>query len=391
MIMRINLIIHSILIILFVNIPFAFAVPSISNVIGDLVDGRSITLSGSNFGTNGAVGTTDLQWLSSNIEAGVEGNPFSAPGWTSTAAVEGVQSRVEYDNEQAHSGSQSLMIYFERPGGSGIYKGYFTYSRGTEMSKVYFSWWIRANWDNGSAGQWKIFRISNSNSPVDSTPEFYLNNWWGLQRQFFCRPVDLQPIWYCADNPPGDHDGVLWLSDGQVPGGTLHWDKWVRMEFYIEGSDQGVKNGTCHYWLHEPGIKIEHIVDYEGNLLVYGVDQTDRLKYIIFGHYVGGNDATSVKTWWDDVFVQVGGRQRVEIGDAVMWNNCKHREIQIPTAWSANSITITVNRGSFGPCETLYLFVVDADGNVNTQGYPIRIVTGASEPPCPPKGLKVKQ
>jgi hypothetical protein len=69
--------------------------------------------------------------------------------------------------------------------------------------------------------------------------------------------------------------------------------------------------------------------------------------------------------------------------------------IQIPTAWTENvtpgvdQITITLNQGFFDPCETYYLYVVDADGTVNAEGYPIRIVSGAGEAPCPITRLQI--
>ena len=63
------------------------------------------------------------------------------------------------------------------------------------------------------------------------------------------------------------------------------------------------------------------------------------------------------------------------IGDNSDFNNC-HKEIQIPTAWSNNSITINVNRGSFSDGKTVYLFVIDEDGGISN-GYPISF-TGES-------------
>ncbi|MCD6288604.1 MAG: hypothetical protein J7M12_05765, partial [Candidatus Hydrogenedentes bacterium] len=57
-------------------------------------------------------------------------------------------------------------------------------------------------------------------------------------------------------------------------------------------------------------------------------------------------------------------------GNASTWSACTHREIQIPTAWSNDTITFTVNQGSF-PYGTAYLYVVDSTGAWNENGYPI--------------------
>lgn len=61
----------------------------------------------------------------------------------------------------------------------------------------------------------------------------------------------------------------------------------------------------------------------------------------------------------------------IEIGNASTWAACTHREIQIPTAWTTDEITATINQGSL-PDGTAYLFVVDADG-VASDGYEITL------------------
>jgi hypothetical protein len=101
----------------------------------------------------------------------------------------------------------------------------------------------------------------------------------------------------------------------------------------------------------------------------------------------------------DDFYIQRGTLARVEIGDRSSWKSCTWREIQKPSAWSNSSITIQLNRGSFQQGQTAYLYVVDANGTVNSQGYPFTVGGGGSggstppppsnDPPSPPTGLKV--
>ena len=62
----------------------------------------------------------------------------------------------------------------------------------------------------------------------------------------------------------------------------------------------------------------------------------------------------------------------VEIGDASTWTGCSHKEMQYTTAWASGQATITVNGGSFGASATVYLYVVDSDGNVNASGREIQ-------------------
>jgi hypothetical protein len=83
---------------------------------------------------------------------------------------------------------------------------------------------------------------------------------------------------------------------------------------------------------------------------------------------------------------------RVEIGNAATYGACTHREIQIPTAWAATSITATVNRGSFGASDAAYLYVIPSTGygDVNTAGKAITFGGGASNPPTGTITLSVR-
>jgi hypothetical protein len=80
---------------------------------------------------------------------------------------------------------------------------------------------------------------------------------------------------------------------------------------------------------------------------------------------------------------------RVMLGNASTLEGSTKREVQIPTQWSGSSITLSVNLGTFKEGETAYVYVVDADGNANEDGYPIRVGGGGgapqTDPTAPPK------
>ena len=78
------------------------------------------------------------------------------------------------------------------------------------------------------------------------------------------------------------------------------------------------------------------------------------------------------------------------MGNASTYDNSTHREIQIPTAWSNTGITIKVNIGIFASNQPAYIYVTDANGNVNNQGYPV-IIGAATSAPAIPKNLKTVQ
>ncbi len=81
-------------------------------------------------------------------------------------------------------------------------------------------------------------------------------------------------------------------------------------------------------------------------------------------------NANNYAYWADDVYLDTTWA-RVMIGNAPTWGASTQKEIQIPTAWSDTSISIVLNRGTFSNLGTGYLYVVDANGNVNSNGYPL--------------------
>ena len=177
----------------------------------------------------------------------------------------------------------------------------------------------------------------------------------------------------------GNYSDSIYLSAENKP-----CAEWTRIEYYAVASDVGVSNGAFYMRYTTPG---GIITPYnKSSIRTYG--NSNRWRYLHFGHY-WGNGFSAAGAYFDDVFVQYGTQARVEIGDKSTWVACTYREIQIPTAWSDGSVTVTVNKGSFGNCETAYLYVIDENGNVNANGIPVKIVTGAGEPPCPPSGLKI--
>ena len=106
--------------------------------------------------------------------------------------------------------------------------------------------------------------------------------------------------------------------------------------------------------------------------MTHGSSNTDVMRFVKFGHYYG-NGITSFRQYTDHVFVQIGSQARVELGNAAVYDNCTHREIQVPSVWSDTSITIEAIEGQL-LSGSRYLFVVDANGAVSA-GF---AVTGAA-------------
>jgi hypothetical protein len=176
------------------------------------------------------------------------------------------------------------------------------------------------------------------------------------------------------DNPMPNESWNIW-------GGTAIEDiekKWVRFEVYLEQSSPNQSNGKYKVWVHIPPSTV--LLTLNGDNAMTRTTSDYWTQWCILGGY-HCNDSRSpnAKTYiyGDDSYVDTT-LARVELGDAATWTGCKHREIQVPSAWSDNSISVTVNAGSFTSGQTAYLYVVDKDGNVNANGQPVVLGTPSS-------------
>jgi hypothetical protein len=106
--------------------------------------------------------------------------------------------------------------------------------------------------------------------------------------------------------------------------------------------------------------------------------------------YISNYSDTPVEIWEDDLYIDTTWA-RVMICTGSQWNSKGICEIQIPSAWSANSVTITANQGSFASGQQAYLYVVDSTGAVNANGFPVTIGGGGDTmAPANPYNLNVR-
>ena len=318
---------------------------NISNVTGTLSDGQAVALSGSGFGSN----PLTFEWLGANIEAGTAGNEFSKTNWLNGYAYDS----YVYATDQKHSGSKSIKGDASGPGYGGNDLRYNGQSVGPNTD-LFMTWWVRRH--HSATGQWKMLRLSDINDIVDHAYEQRWFNWdQGYGYMLFT----------CTSSTDPTQDGGTADYGAQFPPDD---DVWYRIEFYMHTSEAGNANGNYTYKLYTPGESPQ--VHSKSNILNWDEGGHYYDWYLFQGYFCNGITAQTV--WMDDVFIQAGTQARVEIGDNSNWNNCTHKEIQPPSAWSSNSITITLNKGSFSS-GTAYLFVVDSTGAVSSS-YSITLV-----------------
>jgi hypothetical protein len=162
--------------------------------------------------------------------------------------------------------------------------------------------------------------------------------------------------------------------------------KWHRVEVWVDAASNtfsvsvdGQAAWSQPNWLSSNFAMNGHTVDYP-NL----IDDPS------------STDATCPATGtfnYDDIFIDFT-RARVELGDASTWTAVRRKEVQLPTSWSASAVTVRVNAGTFPVGASAYLYVIDGNGAVNANGYPVTVAAAADnaqfQQPNPPLDVGVR-
>lgn len=355
----------------------AAADPIISPLQNQTVfDGETFIINGTGFGTH----NLDIEWLggsTGNIEQGATGSDFTKSKW-STDNQSIARETSKYTDIKSHSGTKSILSALPL---QSQYTSGFAYDHGSRFDSIYISYWVYFDHVD-TAAQWKKWRLRPSSGYGDMKGEIMQSEWYNSNGTYsmtytmiYCDPAS-----YAQCYPNGSD---YWNpANSNLPPG-----KWVRMDIYAKGSSvDGASDGTLIYSQDRQSSERFTVKDHQGNITTR-LSGSEKWQHFVFENYWGNVSAgtgTKEKIYIDDIYIQINDRSRVEIGDNEKWEDCKHREIQRPTAWAANgtSTTITINQGSFSACDTAYLFVVDANG-VASAGRRIRFPSGTTKP-CPP-------
>lgn len=216
--------------------------------------------------------------------------------------------------------------------------------------------------------------------PDLATPFLYVSAWVyttasgepsPVAKLFSLRDAALQPV--CSQVSLGSIPPMCLLSV-TAEGGTatnaygdcarLRTDgAWQRLELFVDFgiggglSGEAVLDCDLQEWAAVRGVEWP-----------YGMESSANFS---FGESVTVAGAGTLNRYLDEIYLDATPA-RVELGDAATWTGCSHREIQLPTAWSDQEISIVCNRGAFAVGETVYLFVVDAEGRAGA-GFPVAV------------------
>ncbi len=339
-----------------------FAAPSVSSVSGTLAEGEAITITGSSFGANGPNIV-----LFDNFEGGTDGNTISTGAGSATV---GKWDRVgggdnsnppTYSNLYSVSGSMAFKGDATKKTGGGTDSTSAAFVDSLDSPDVYLSYWIY--WPTTSSFPcynggtcnikyaWVYDTVTlNDRTIFSSAPS---GNNTSNSHYFFCNG--------CAT---GEH----YFS----PSLSMQKGKWYRFSAWIHGASDSSGHETA--WVMSPfnqaNIAISKRVDYSGAILEPG----GSFKHLSLNGYERWcNDCDESAPRFDDVYMAIGqnARARVEIGNASTYNACTNLTVATVTSWSDTAVVATVRQGSFSNLNSVYLYVFDANGNVNSVGYPL--------------------
>ncbi len=231
---------------------------------------------------------------------------------------------------------------------------------------------------------WSYYQRADDNWTFGTEP--FGNNFKTFAYSSGVGPYNLPSNWYLEFNPPPttaaggtsfhlNDDGtgeIATLGQPDRNGHSLFWDeavnpmsgRWTKVE--IEAKYTNLNDGYFRLW--ENGVLK---VSYAGRTDNYSGLGSTRTEGI--GGYSSEYPFKSNWRYFADVYLDYS-RARVILGNAPTFEASTVREVQVPTVWTDSSILLTANLGAFADDELAYLYVVDENGNVNTNGVAVRTV-----------------
>src|SRR3989339_288581 len=264
---------------------------------------------------------------------------------------------------------------------------------------------LQQNFNTNGSGYNQTIGLT-SGGALQETGKLYMHAWWRIETWNHatrnCKILNIgvdigSGDWNSRmDLHPASGDGLMNILAG-CPGSVqvvdyVDWQKvlgddgnWHRVDSWFDGN-----TGYRNYYVDNEVISI---VAHDPPRSVFTDCVNPYIGYAYFGHYYTDDTYDPdpmAQRWYGELYVD-NTRARIELGNSPNFETCTHREIQIPVAWSDNSITFTVNQGSFSNGDTAYLFSIDENG-YTSDGFPVTI--GIKEEnhhkPDVPVGLRVE-
>lgn len=322
---------------------------------GSLTDGGAAYIAGSGFGTNSATITA--------IKSGVEGaaagtavyniSGFSAAGWGNAETIETSGRQTEVSTSSPFYGTKCLICVNDGSTNGGLFGVKF--NTGATVTDIFIRDYIRIDHTgSANAGQWKMIRFNSDGTVQDSAPaNMYFADWFNTGFDFII-----------VNNTGFQYDGFEFGTD---------FATWYEREVRVVPGSQGVSNGVIEIRIRKTSDFTEVSNINRTNVLNYTT--ADRISHVVFYNYQGNNSfgdgsgTTTVRM--DGTYISNGSQKRIYLGNASTWASCTQREIQVFTSWADGRIDFTVNKGWLSSLGTVYGYVADASGTINSSGYTV--------------------
>jgi len=356
---------YSFIIVLFLN-GVVLAAPSINGVSSSFIDGAPITIYGTDFGANGPT-----IHIFDDFESGTVGNNIRLGSGSATVGQwDGLgDSPGKYDSTYKLSGNQSMMVDFQIHWSSGV----GTYL--PNVTDVFLSYWL--------------YLPTTSYFPGEGNTDGY--NW--------------KITWLYGENSGDDDQVIFWGGDGTEPYSgwalscndcfsTKMWfntdfnmykGRWYRVWAWIKATATP-NTSRQDIWILSPTEEkpVTHQLWWNGQIFKTAIDRFESWNIGSYGRQCIGYEC---KPRFDDVYLATGpyAQARVEICNHSTYTTSTNCSIATVTSWSDTEITATLRQGSLSSFNKTYLYVFDANGNVNPNGYPL-----CPDCPSPPSRLSIQ-
>lgn len=340
------------------------AAPQISGTTGTATHGSTMTITGSGFGTGD---TTPLVW--DDFEDGAAGqnlasspkvgswalNSQPTPQYTSAYARSG--TKASYGSKSAGGGDIFTSVHV--PGGSG----------GLTDKYYYASWWGYYHANCSAMGQIKLIQFWGTYQKGDYNPGFF--------------------------HGPGSSTYIALENSGTT---AMDWpsetkrDAWVQYQLVLKQSDVNVANGIVR--IYRDGALIYN----QTNVKTREINGQYWQKLIPHEGMTNQSGCADTRFFSMDDLYMNNSWARVVLGNSSTYATSTTFDIQpadwIIPQWSSTSVRVKFNQGNYKTGQTAYLYVVDAAGTFNSNGFPITINGGSgggtTTLPPPPQNVQVR-
>lgn len=356
----------------------SYADPKISTLNGTVNLDQKVDLFGSNFGTKTTA--APLQFNNNDSEP-----LLSLPsGYTAhTTSLTGVGISSKY----AHSGAQSVEFNVTNVvsgggGGEDFPRIGMDMGSGTNVDKVYLSAWVyfELQGNNTADGfNWKGPILSSgtnyywsSGSTLDTASGFA--GFYAIGTTYY--NLNKTNQWFNAAAVTQYSDGTTaqysYGNNPSWPSDAFLFGQWQRIEWIWNSSSS--PNAT------DGSIIVNRIGHSDSPQLIKATGlitngpNNYRWRYVSIPQGVTNVNSgiLNLKMYFDDIYVD-NSLARVELCDSATWAARTHCEIQPPVAWDTEHIKINISPGTFASDQNLFLYVSDANGVVNSNGFAVTL------------------